>query len=151
MCLGRFSAVTFQVLGHTKTILVLLISWLVLHEHMTGRKLFGMALAVAGMIAYGHYNGKAAAMSTVRSAESLPLLNKQRVTSDNEVRRAAVGRGGEGRGCGGDGGCCCCGGAGRDAPGMWARLGSAGRGGQALGAPTDRSPARLLPPASPCR
>lgn len=53
MCLGRFSAVTFQVLGHTKTILVLLISWLALGESMSGKKLAGMALAVAGMVAYG--------------------------------------------------------------------------------------------------
>lgn len=82
MCLGRFSAVTFQVLGHTKTILVLLISWLVLHEHMSGRKMFGMALAVVGMVAYGHFNGKAAAAASVKASESLPLLNKQRVTSD---------------------------------------------------------------------
>ena len=86
MCLGRFSAVTFQVLGHTKTILVLLISWLVLHEHMSGRKMLGMALAVAGMVAYGHFNNKAAAAA--KPAETLPLLNKQRVTNDNEVRQA---------------------------------------------------------------
>jgi solute carrier family 35 protein E3 len=86
MCLGRFSAVTFQVLGHTKTILVLLISWLVLKEPMSGRKMFGMALAVVGMIMYGHFNGKAAAATAVKSAESLPLLNKQRVTSDGEAK-----------------------------------------------------------------
>lgn len=55
MCLGRFSAVTFQVLGHTKTILVLLISWLVLGEAMGSRKLAGMAVAVAGMVAYSYF------------------------------------------------------------------------------------------------
>lgn len=53
MCLGRFSAVTFQVLGHTKTILVLLISWLALGESMSAKKVAGMVLAVAGMVAYG--------------------------------------------------------------------------------------------------
>jgi hypothetical protein len=42
------------VLGHTKTILVLLASWWVFHEPMIPRKLLGMALAVAGMAAYGH-------------------------------------------------------------------------------------------------
>lgn len=89
MCLGRFSAVTFQVLGHTKTILVLLISWLALHEHMSGRKLFGMALAVAGMVGYGHFNSKAPAAGA-KQAEVLPLLNKQRVTSEGEVRCFSV-------------------------------------------------------------
>lgn len=43
-----------QVLGHTKTILVLLASWWVFHEPMIPRKLLGMALAVVGMTAYGH-------------------------------------------------------------------------------------------------
>lgn len=52
MCLGRFSAVTFQVLGHTKTILVLLLGWLLLGDMISARKLVGMSLAVIGMIAY---------------------------------------------------------------------------------------------------
>lgn len=79
---------TFQVLGHTKTILVLLISWLVLHEPMSGRKALGMGLAVAGMVAYGHFNSKAPPTPAPKAgAEALPLLNKQRVTSDGEVRR----------------------------------------------------------------
>jgi hypothetical protein len=43
-----------QVLGHTKTILVLLASWWVFHEPMVPRKLLGMGLAVVGMTAYGH-------------------------------------------------------------------------------------------------
>ncbi|GBF98779.1 hypothetical protein Rsub_11361 [Raphidocelis subcapitata] len=92
MCLGRFSAVTFQVLGHTKTILVLLISWLVLHEPMSGRKMFGMSLAVVGMISYGHFNSKAAAAAAVKNAEALPLLNKARVTSDDEAHHGADGQ-----------------------------------------------------------
>lgn len=55
MCLGRFSAVTFQVLGHTKTVLVLVISCTFLNETMTSKKLLGMVLAVSGMVAYGFY------------------------------------------------------------------------------------------------
>lgn len=63
MCLGRFSAVSFQVLGHTKTIFVLLASWWVFKEPMVPRKMLGMLLAVAGMAAYGqaamrHSNAK---------------------------------------------------------------------------------------------
>lgn len=45
-------------LGHTKTIAVLLASWWVFHEPMVPRKLLGMALAVAGMSAYGHSMAK---------------------------------------------------------------------------------------------
>eukprot|EP00878_Enallax_costatus_P005590 GHUV01005863.1.p1 GENE.GHUV01005863.1~~GHUV01005863.1.p1 ORF type:complete len:373 (+),score=114.70 GHUV01005863.1:591-1709(+) len=84
MCLGRFSAVTFQVLGHTKTVLVLLTSWGVLHEHMSARKLSGMLLAVAGMVAYGYFNSSSSssnnssgkAMSDKAGQETLPLLNR---------------------------------------------------------------------------
>eukprot|EP01025_Chloroclados_australasicus_P018707 TRINITY_DN1993_c0_g1_i1.p1 TRINITY_DN1993_c0_g1~~TRINITY_DN1993_c0_g1_i1.p1 ORF type:complete len:380 (+),score=18.70 TRINITY_DN1993_c0_g1_i1:133-1140(+) len=53
MCLGRFSASTFQILGHSKTLLVLTGSWLLLGEHISFRQLCGMVLAVCGMIAYG--------------------------------------------------------------------------------------------------
>lgn len=82
MCLGRFSAVTFQVLGHTKTILVLLTSWFVLHEHMSPRKLSGMMLAVTGMVAYGYLNSSSSSSSSSKAAadkggqESLPLLSR---------------------------------------------------------------------------
>lgn len=65
-----------QVLGHAKTLLVLVASTVLLHEPMSGRKAFGMALAVAGMIAYGYYNsakttpagGAAAAAGRVANA-----------------------------------------------------------------------------------
>jgi len=42
-----------QVLGHSKTILVLLGGWAFLGDRVSGRQAFGMALAVAGMVAYG--------------------------------------------------------------------------------------------------
>ncbi|GIL65307.1 hypothetical protein Vafri_19112 [Volvox africanus] len=56
MCLGRFSAITFQVTGHTKTVLVLISGWLFLGEAISARKLTGMITAVAGMAAYGYFN-----------------------------------------------------------------------------------------------
>ena len=39
-----------QVLGHSKTILVLLGGWSFLGDTITGKKLAGMLLAVAGMV-----------------------------------------------------------------------------------------------------
>jgi hypothetical protein len=64
--------VLLQVLGHTKTILVLLTTWLVLHEHMSSRKLMGMVLAVCGMVQYGYFNSSSYKGSS--SEESKPLL-----------------------------------------------------------------------------
>jgi len=46
-------AVHAQVLGHSKTVLVLLGGWAFLGDHVSGRQAFGMALAVVGMVAYG--------------------------------------------------------------------------------------------------
>jgi drug/metabolite transporter (DMT)-like permease len=42
-----------QVLGHTKTVLVLLVGWAYLNDVITPRKAAGMALAVLGMVGYG--------------------------------------------------------------------------------------------------
>ena len=40
-------------LGHSKTVLVLLGGWAFLGDRVSSRQAFGMALAVAGMVAYG--------------------------------------------------------------------------------------------------
>lgn len=77
-------ACVLQVLGHTKTIVVLLTSWGVLHEAMSARKLSGMVLAVAGMVGYGYFNSLASGSSSSSSASArqagdkllLPLKNK---------------------------------------------------------------------------
>ncbi len=52
MVLGRFTAVTYQVLGHSKTILVLIGGWLVFREVISSKQAGGMAMAVAGMVWY---------------------------------------------------------------------------------------------------
>ena len=40
-------------LGHSKTVLVVLGGWAFLGDKMSSRQALGMALAVAGMVAYG--------------------------------------------------------------------------------------------------
>ncbi|BFG42540.1 UDP-galactose transporter 2 [Prunus yedoensis var. nudiflora] len=52
LCIGRFSAVSFQVLGHMKTVCVLTLGWLLFDSQLTFKNLLGMALAVLGMIVY---------------------------------------------------------------------------------------------------
>jgi hypothetical protein len=44
---------TPQVLGHSKTILVLLGGWAFLGDQISGRQFAGMVLAVLGMVGYG--------------------------------------------------------------------------------------------------
>ncbi len=53
LCLGRFSAVSYQVVGHAKTILVLLIGWFFFGGVLSANQTLGMVLAVSGMVLYG--------------------------------------------------------------------------------------------------
>jgi uncharacterized membrane protein len=52
LCIGRFSAVSFQVLGHMKTVCVLTLGWLLFDSAMTFKNIMGMLIAVLGMIIY---------------------------------------------------------------------------------------------------
>lgn len=58
-----------QVLGHAKTILVLLASWVVFKEPMTSRKLAGICMALAGMVAYS--------LSATRRAKSQQTMPQE--------------------------------------------------------------------------
>ncbi|KAL6996051.1 UDP-rhamnose/UDP-galactose transporter 2 [Sarracenia purpurea var. burkii] len=52
LCIGRFSAVSFQVLGHMKTVCVLTLGWLLFDSELTLKNIMGMVTAVIGMIIY---------------------------------------------------------------------------------------------------
>ncbi|KAJ7967033.1 UDP-galactose transporter 2 [Quillaja saponaria] len=52
LCIGRFSAVSFQVLGHMKTVCVLTLGWLLFDSELTFQNIMGMLLAVVGMVIY---------------------------------------------------------------------------------------------------
>nr|CAB3488968.1 unnamed protein product [Digitaria exilis] len=59
ICIGRFSAVSFQVLGHMKTVLVLSLGFLFFgKEGLNLQVVLGMVLAVIGMIWYGNASAK---------------------------------------------------------------------------------------------
>lgn len=52
LCIGRFSAVSFQVLGHMKTVCVLTLGWLLFDSELTFKNISGMAVAIVGMVIY---------------------------------------------------------------------------------------------------
>ncbi|KAK8956885.1 UDP-galactose transporter 2 [Platanthera zijinensis] len=59
ICIGRFTAVSFQVLGHMKTILVLVLGFFLFgREGLNFHVILGMLLAVVGMIWYGNASSK---------------------------------------------------------------------------------------------
>lgn len=59
ICIGRFTAVTFQVLGHMKTILVLIMGFLFFgKEGLNLHVVLGMIIAIFGMIWYSNASTK---------------------------------------------------------------------------------------------
>eukprot|EP00897_Mesotaenium_endlicherianum_P007277 jgi/Mesen1/6578/ME000336S05798 len=52
LCIGKFSAVSFQILGHMKTVAVLLVGWLFFESVLSLKNVAGMAVAVVGMVIY---------------------------------------------------------------------------------------------------
>ncbi|RYQ84783.1 hypothetical protein Ahy_B10g104262 isoform A [Arachis hypogaea] len=59
ICIGRFTAVSFQVLGHMKTILVLILGFIFFgKEGLNLQVILGMVIAIAGMIWYGNASSK---------------------------------------------------------------------------------------------
>ncbi|XP_027363667.1 UDP-rhamnose/UDP-galactose transporter 6-like [Abrus precatorius] len=59
ICIGRFTAVSFQVLGHMKTILVLIMGFFFFgREGLNVHVVLGMVIAVVGMIWYGNASSK---------------------------------------------------------------------------------------------
>ncbi|XP_021733629.1 UDP-rhamnose/UDP-galactose transporter 6-like isoform X2 [Chenopodium quinoa] len=59
ICIGRFTAVSFQVLGHMKTILVLILGFVFFgKEGLKLQVVVGMMIAVLGMIWYGNASSK---------------------------------------------------------------------------------------------
>ncbi|XP_057972251.1 UDP-rhamnose/UDP-galactose transporter 5 isoform X3 [Malania oleifera] len=59
ICIGRFTAVSFQVLGHMKTVLVLILGFFFFgKEGLNLQVILGMVIAVVGMIWYGNASSK---------------------------------------------------------------------------------------------
>ena len=78
LCIGKFSAVSFQVLGHMKTLLVLTLGWLLFRNPLTLKNAAGMLVAVAGMVAYSWAVEREKALVVggggVKSGSEAPLL-----------------------------------------------------------------------------
>ena len=83
ICIGRFTAVSFQVLGHMKTILVLILGFIFFgKEGLNLHVVLGMIIAVVGMIWYGNASSKPGGKE--RKSLSLPKQQKN-VTDSSEL------------------------------------------------------------------
>ncbi|KAK4273775.1 hypothetical protein QN277_017106 [Acacia crassicarpa] len=74
LVIGRTSPVTYQVLGHLKTCLVLAFGYVLLHDPVSWRNILGILIALIGMILYSYYctheNQQKAAEAAVESSQA---------------------------------------------------------------------------------
>lgn len=87
ICIGRFTAVSFQVLGHMKTILVLIMGFFFFgREGLNLQVVFGMIIAVVGMIWYSNASSKPGGKE--RRSHSLPTSRQQKHSSSESAEHA---------------------------------------------------------------
>ncbi|CAO2829603.1 unnamed protein product [Amaranthus hypochondriacus] len=87
ICIGRFTAVSFQVLGHMKTILVLILGFIFFgKEGLNLHVVLGMMIAVAGMIWYGNASSKPGG----KERKSLILPKQQKNGADSSEHNLKV-------------------------------------------------------------
>ncbi|XP_076947840.1 UDP-rhamnose/UDP-galactose transporter 6-like [Bidens hawaiensis] len=84
ICIGRFTAVSFQVLGHMKTILVLILGFIFFgREGLNLHVVVGMIIAIVGMIWYGNASLKPGGKE--RHAHLLPKTSHQTSSAGEKV------------------------------------------------------------------
>ncbi|XP_044484179.1 UDP-xylose transporter 3-like isoform X2 [Mangifera indica] len=93
LVIGKTSPVTYQVLGHLKTCLVLAFGYVLLHDPFSWRNILGILIAVVGMVIYSYHctvesqqkaNEAATQLPQVKESESVPLISVEKGTGIND-------------------------------------------------------------------
>lgn len=74
LVIGKTSAVTYQVLGHLKTCLVLTFGYTLLHDPFDWRNILGILIAVLGMVLYSYYCSRESQRKTSEASQQLPQV-----------------------------------------------------------------------------
>ncbi|KAK3427400.1 hypothetical protein EUGRSUZ_F03638 [Eucalyptus grandis] len=80
LCIGRFSATSFQVLGHMKTVCVLILGWVLFDSALTLKNIMGMIIAVLGMVVYSW------AVELEKQSNAKAALNVKNSLTEEEIR-----------------------------------------------------------------
>ncbi|KAK6163853.1 hypothetical protein DH2020_000717 [Rehmannia glutinosa] len=100
LVIGKTSPVTYQVLGHLKTCLVLAFGYVLLRDPFSWRNILGILIAMVGMVLYSYYctaesqqkaTAEAVQVSQAKENESDPLLSVENgggILTDGSVARA---------------------------------------------------------------
>ncbi|KAJ9698876.1 hypothetical protein PVL29_007784 [Vitis rotundifolia] len=100
LVIGKTSPVTYQVLGHLKTCLVLAFGYVLLHDPFSWRNILGILIALIGMVLYSYYCSRegqqkpsevSAQMAQAKESETDPLIgveNGAGILTDAVVAKA---------------------------------------------------------------
>lgn len=72
LVIGKCDAVTYQVLGHLKTVLVLVLGYTILQNPANPRAVAGILIAMVGMVAYAHEEGRSQAAAAAAASSAQP-------------------------------------------------------------------------------
>lgn len=102
LVIGKTSPVTYQVLGHLKTCLVLAFGYVLLRDPFSWRNILGILIAVVGMVLYSYYctvenqqkpSEVSAQLNQPKESETDPLIgveNGAAILGDSVVAKAPV-------------------------------------------------------------
>lgn len=76
LVIGKTSPVTYQVLGHLKTCLVLAFGYFLLHDPFSWRNILGILIAVVGMVLYSYF--------CTRDTQPKPIEQSQKNEGEND-------------------------------------------------------------------
>eukprot|EP00598_Pedospumella_elongata_P004019 CAMPEP_0184979676 /NCGR_PEP_ID=MMETSP1098-20130426/9866_1 /TAXON_ID=89044 /ORGANISM="Spumella elongata, Strain CCAP 955/1" /LENGTH=312 /DNA_ID=CAMNT_0027503005 /DNA_START=50 /DNA_END=988 /DNA_ORIENTATION=+ len=79
LVLGKTSPLTYQVLGHLKTVLILVLGFTVFHKPVDMRNILGIAIAMVGVVAYTEVRRREATPGGLPSAVSSDRLSSSKV------------------------------------------------------------------------
>eukprot|EP01032_Pedospumella_encystans_P007826 gene7826-9334_t len=79
LVLGKTSPLTYQVLGHLKTVLILVLGFTVFHKPVDMRNILGIAIAMVGVVAYTEVRRREATPGGLPSAVSTDRLSSSKV------------------------------------------------------------------------
>ncbi|KAF8085789.1 hypothetical protein N665_0647s0006 [Sinapis alba] len=93
LVIGKTSPVTYQVLGHLKTCLVLAFGYTLLHDPFTPRNIAGILIAVLGMLLYSYFcsvaskskQGSSESAFIGKDRDTTPLLSQEK--ENHEARK----------------------------------------------------------------
>ncbi|URE49116.1 Triose-phosphate Transporter family [Musa troglodytarum] len=91
--IGKTSPVTYQVLGHLKTCLVLAFGYVLLHDPFSWRNIFGILVAIVGMVFYSYFCTTEGQQKAREASSNVLQISQAKDVESDPLIRAETGAG----------------------------------------------------------